>query len=77
MSADPQSPEPGIRVDVLRGSPSAEELAALIAVVSEAYVEEAEGAVAEETTRSVWSLSQRALRGPLPRELGWRGWSGR
>lgn len=77
MSAEPHSSDQGIRVDVLRGSPGPEELAALIAVVSEAYVEEAESAIAEESRRSGWAVSQRALRHPLARELGWRGWTGR
>jgi hypothetical protein len=61
-----------MRVDVLRGEPGADELAALIAVVTEAYAEESAGATAEdETARSAWSLSQRSLREPLRRDLGW------
>ena len=66
-----------VTIDVLRGAPTEEELAALIAVVSEAYASEAAEAVADDdTTRSAWSLTQRNLRTPLRRELGWRGFSG-
>ena len=67
----------GIHLDVLRGRPTEAELAALIAVVSEAYVEEVSSAVADDTTsRSAWSLSQRSFRAPLRRELGWSGFHG-
>lgn len=60
------------RVQLRRGAPSAEELAALLAVVSEAYAEEAAGATVEgEPARSGWALSQRGLRAPLRRDLGW------
>jgi hypothetical protein len=61
-----------MRVDLLRGSASGEELAALIAVVTEAYAEESAGATADDSaTRSGWSLSQRSLRTTLRRDLGW------
>ena len=72
MSADARADLDGITVEVLRGAPNEDELAALVAVVSEAYVEEAAGAVAEESPRrSAWALSQRALREPLRRDFGW------
>jgi hypothetical protein len=62
----------GVTIDVRRGMPTDEELAALIAVVSEAYTGEAAEAVAEEPVRrSGWALSQRAMREPLRRDLGW------
>ncbi len=62
----------GVTIDVLRGTPTEEELAALIAVVSEAYSGEAAEAVADEPVRRTgWSLSQRAMRQPLRRDLGW------
>jgi hypothetical protein len=62
----------GITVDVLRGTPTDAELAALVAVVSEAYSEEAASALAEDSSgRSAWSVSQRTFRAPLRRELGW------
>lgn len=66
-----------MRVEVLRGTASGEELAALIAVVTEAYAEESAAATADDSpTRSAWSLSQRALRTPLRRELGWGRFGG-
>ena len=62
----------GVRIDVRRGAPTEDELAALIAVVTEAYSGEAAEAVADdEPTRSAWSLTQRNLRAPLRRDLGW------
>ena len=62
----------GMRVDVLRGAPRSDELAALMAVVTEAYAEESAGATADdEAARSAWAISQRTLRTPLRRDLGW------
>ncbi|MBZ4487072.1 acyl-CoA carboxylase subunit epsilon [Microbacterium sp. cx-55] len=69
-------PAPGLRVDVRRGHPTEEELAAVIAVVTTGYVEESEDARADETRRSRWEISQRGLRSPLRRDLGWGGFSG-
>ncbi|MEV8273866.1 acyl-CoA carboxylase subunit epsilon [Microbacterium sp. NPDC077184] len=64
-------PREDITIDVRRGNPTEEELAALIAVVSEAYATEAATAVVEEEpSRSAWAVSQRGLRTPLPR-VGW------
>ena len=45
---DPAPTADGMRVDVLRGAPSGDELAALIAVVTEAYAEESAGATADD-----------------------------
>ena len=67
----------GVTIDVHRGTPSEEELAALIAVVTESYAKEYADAVADESsTRTAWALSQRSLRQPLPRELGWGRFGG-
>jgi hypothetical protein len=66
----------GVTIDVRRGAPGDDELAALIAVVSEAYAGEAAEAVAEEPTRTAWSVTQRALREPLRREVGWGRFGG-
>jgi hypothetical protein len=66
----------GVRIEVLRGAPDEEELAALIAVVSEAYAGEAAEAVAEDRVRTAWSLTQRNLRGPLRRDIPWGRFSG-
>jgi hypothetical protein len=61
-----------VTIDMLRGTATEDELAALIAVVTEAYTGEAAEAVAEDRVRrSGWELSQRALRQPLDRDLGW------
>ncbi|MEU1972531.1 acyl-CoA carboxylase subunit epsilon [Microbacterium sp. NPDC019599] len=77
MSATADQTPDGVTVEVRGGAPTAEELAALIAVVSEAYVEEAVGALAEDArTRSAWALSQRSFRDPLRRELGWGRFGG-
>lgn len=67
----------GVRIEVLRGAPNEEELAALIAVVTEAYTGEAAEAVAEdEAVRTAWSLTQRNLREPLRRDLRWGRFAG-
>ena len=67
----------GVTIDVRRGTPSEEELAALMAVVSESYARETAEAIAEETTvRTAWSLSQRTVRQPIQRELGWGRFAG-
>ena len=77
MSAGPDDSSGRVTIDVHRGAPTDDELAALLAVVTEAYTGEAAEAVAEDdTTRTSWSLTQRGLRSPLRRELGWGGFSG-
>jgi len=66
-----------VRVAVLRGDPTEEELAALIAVVTESYQRESAAALAEdEPVRTAWAISQRALRYPLRLELGWGRYGG-
>jgi phenylpyruvate tautomerase PptA (4-oxalocrotonate tautomerase family) len=66
-----------MRVDVFRGSPTSDELAALIAVVTEAYADESAAAVAAEAAGpNAWSLSQRSLRDPVRRDLGWGRFAG-
>ncbi|WP_374311164.1 acyl-CoA carboxylase epsilon subunit [Microbacterium sp.] len=67
----------GVRIEVLRGTPNEDELAALIAVVSEAYAGEAAEAVAEEDSgRTAWELTQRSLREPLRRDIPWGRFAG-
>ena len=74
---DPAQSADSMRVEVRRGSPSGDELAALIAVVTEAYAEESAGATADDSAaRTGWSLSQRPLREPLRRDLGWGRFGG-
>jgi hypothetical protein len=75
-SDDGLAPELEIEIEVLRGAPDEDELAALIAVVTEGYASEAAAAVARPHVRSAWSLSQRAMRAPLRRELGWGRFGG-
>lgn len=61
-----------ISVDVLRGSADEYELAALLAVVTEAYVREADAEVAEDAeAMSAWARSARGLRRPLERGVPW------
>ena len=61
-----------VSVEVLRGSPDEQELAALLAVVTEAYTREADAVVAEDDTgSSAWARSARGLRSPLERGLPW------
>lgn len=72
MSAADEATREAVTIDVRRGTPTEAELAALIAVVSEAYATEAAEAVADDAPRrTAWELSQRALREPLRRDLGW------
>ncbi|MCR2785199.1 MULTISPECIES: acyl-CoA carboxylase epsilon subunit [unclassified Microbacterium] len=71
MSAPAIEPA-GIRVDLSRGAPSDLELAAVVAVVSEAYEREAAAAVVEDApVRHGWELAARGLRRPLDRAAGW------
>ena len=60
-----------LRVDVLRGYATPEELDAVIAVVTESYVSEASTAVAEDRPASGWMVSARGLREPLRRDVDW------
>ncbi len=56
-ASEPAPSMDSMRVDVLRGSPRSDELAALLAVVTEAYAEESAGATADDTTaRTGWTL---------------------
>jgi hypothetical protein len=63
-------------IEVRRGRPNDEEIAALIAVVGGAYLAEAADAAPVGPARSRWELSARGLRTPLPRERGWGGFGG-
>ncbi len=67
----------GVTVDVLRGSASEEELAALVAVVTESYEREAAAEIADDTpARSAWAVSARSLRPPLRRDVPWGRFAG-
>lgn len=63
-------------VEIVRGSATDEELAALIAVVSDAYAREEASAVAPKPQVSAWARTQRALRRPLRRDIPWGRFSG-
>jgi len=63
-------------IEILRGSATEEELAALIAVVSDAYAQEEAGAVAAERRTSAWQRTQRPLRRPLRRDIPWGRFAG-
>ena len=56
---------------LVRGQASEEELAALLAVVTQAYAAESSEAVAEERHVSAWERTQRGLRMPLRRDIPW------
>lgn len=73
MSDDAREP---VAVEIVRGAPTPEEVAALVAVVTEAYAQEADAATAPPPHRSRWELSARSLRTSLSRERGWTGFTG-
>ncbi|REJ04339.1 acyl-CoA carboxylase subunit epsilon [Microbacterium bovistercoris] len=70
-----QQPDAPI-VEVVRGNPTDEELAALVAIVSEAYTTEVATAVAEEKHVSAWMSTRRPIRTPLRRDIPWGRFSG-
>lgn len=69
-------PDRASELRFVRGSANEEELAALIAVVTDAYEGEAADAVAEEPRVSAWKRTQRSLRKPLRRDIPWGRFSG-
>ncbi|MEV7633592.1 acyl-CoA carboxylase subunit epsilon [Microbacterium sp. NPDC089318] len=69
-------PDETPRMEIVRGNPTEEELAALIAVVAEAYSHEAEEAVADQPHISAWQRTQRGIRRPLRRDIPWGRYSG-
>lgn len=75
--ADEGADAAALRVEVRRGDPTPEELAAVVAVVTETYQHEASAALAEPEPRpSAWRVSARLLRAPLRREIGWGRFGG-
>ncbi|KAA9085070.1 acyl-CoA carboxylase subunit epsilon [Microbacterium radiodurans] len=78
-ASDPAAGAAGepLRIDVRRGDPTPEELAAVIAVVSESYAQEnADAVAADPPMESAWRRSARALRAPLKRGYGWGRFTG-
>ncbi|QMU98539.1 acyl-CoA carboxylase subunit epsilon [Microbacterium esteraromaticum] len=63
-------------MEIVRGNPTEEELAALMAVVAEAYSHESAEAVAEVPRVSAWQLTRRGIRRPLRRDIPWGRYSG-
>jgi hypothetical protein len=61
---------------VVRGTASEEELAAVIAVVTDAYTVETEQAVAPVKRVSVWTRTNRGMREPFRRDIPWGRFSG-
>ncbi len=67
---------PSVVAEVVRGTPTEEELAAAVVVVSEAYAREVADATASDAPpRSRWELSARGLRTPLDRAAGWQSFT--
>jgi hypothetical protein len=60
-----------LAIEVRSGNPTADERAAVIAVVPEAYAEVAAGTLPDdERHATAWSRTQRALPQPLQRDVG-------
>ncbi|GAB3600712.1 acyl-CoA carboxylase subunit epsilon [Microbacterium tumbae] len=80
MIEQPQPSDPGNErpptIEITRGSATEEELAALIAVVSDAYTREAADAVIDEPHISAWQRTRRPLRAPLRRDIPWGRFAG-
>jgi Acyl-CoA carboxylase epsilon subunit len=76
--ASEQSESGGVDIRVLGGTPDAEELAAITAVLTGVLDElAAERGRQDASVRSAWDRSQRNIRGPLYPGAGtWRGFSG-
>lgn len=65
-----------LTLEITRGLATEEELAALIAVVSDAYSQEAADAVVDEPRVSAWMRTQRPVRRALRRDIPWGRFSG-
>lgn len=65
-----------VSMELVRGNATEEELAALIAVLSDAYTDEEVNAVASTPHVSAWERTQRSLRTPLRRDVPWGRFSG-
>lgn len=74
-AVDGASPAP-VMLEVTRGTATEEELAALIAVLGDAYANEQAEATVEEPRVSAWTRTQRPLRRPLRRDIPWGRFAG-
>lgn len=63
-------------LEITRGTATEEELAALIAVLGDAYSNEQAEATVEEPRVSAWTRTQRPLRRPLRRDIPWGRFAG-
>lgn len=74
-AVDGAMPAP-VMLEVTRGTATEEELAALIAVLGDAYANEQAEATVEEPRVSAWTRTQRPLRRPLRRDIPWGRFAG-
>ena len=74
-AVDRAAPAP-VMLEVTRGTATEEELAALIAVLGDAYANEQAEATVEEPRVSAWTRTQRPLRRPLRRDIPWGRFAG-
>jgi Acyl-CoA carboxylase epsilon subunit len=74
-AVDGAAPAP-VMLEVTRGTATEEELAALIAVLGDAYANEQAEATVEEPRVSAWTRTQRPLRRPLRRDIPWGRFAG-
>ncbi|WP_308195714.1 MULTISPECIES: acyl-CoA carboxylase subunit epsilon [Microbacterium] len=74
-AVDGAAPAP-VMLEVTRGTATEEELAALIAVLGDAYTNEQAEATVEEPRVSAWTRTQRPLRRPLRRDIPWGRFAG-
>lgn len=71
------SDENDFSLAINRGDPTPEELAAVMAVISEAYAAEVQTARAVEPPQlSLWMRTRRSMRGRMRRDLGFGGYQG-
>ena len=76
MTVEHPAGERAPSIEIIRGSATEEELAALVAVVSDAYAQEEADAVAPVTPVSAWMQTRRPMRAPLRRDIPWGRFSG-
>ncbi|MFL0565681.1 acyl-CoA carboxylase epsilon subunit [Microbacterium sp. 179-I 1D1 NHS] len=74
--SQPDDTAPTAPVQVRRGDASPEELAAVVAVVSEALIREEQTAVADEPAVSAWRASGRGIHRGIRRDVPWGRWAG-
>lgn len=74
-AVDGTAPAP-LLLEITRGAATEEELAALIAVLGDAYETEQAEATVEEPRVSAWTRTQRPLRRPLRRDIPWGRFAG-